>query len=99
MDTSVAHREEVSLSSPNAKAQANLRRSEQYPSVSYGYKYVMAVTNDQQDQQSMSGVFANARNVLITGGTIVSPCCSYVCDFHIYCMNRMFSPLMLVESR
>ena len=79
---SVAHREEISLSSPNAnlKAQANLRRSEQNPSVSYRYKYVTAVTDDQQAQESMSGVFANARNVLITGGTIVGLSCSYVCD-------------------
>ena len=72
---SVTHREEVSLSSPDAKVQA---RSEQNPSVSYRYKYVVAVTDDQQAQQSMLGVFANARNVLITGGTIVSLCCSYV---------------------
>ena len=84
---SVAHREEIPLSSPDAKVQA---RSEQNPSVS-----VMAVTDDQQAQQSMLGVFANARNVLITGGTFVSLCCSYVCDFHTYFMNRMFSLLML----
>ena len=47
----------------------------------------MAVTDDQgvqQAQQSLSGVFANARNVLITGGTIVSLGCSYVCDFGTY---------------
>ena len=76
---SATHRDEISLSSPNnAQAQANLRRTKQNPSVSYRYKCVMAVTDDQQAQQSMSGVFANARNVLITGGTIVSLCCSYV---------------------
>ena len=72
---SVAHREETSLSSPSAKAQANLRKSEQSFSVSYKHKYVVALTDDQQAQQSMSGVFANARNVLITGGTFVSLCC------------------------
>ena len=80
---SVAHREDISLASPNAKAQADLRISEQNPSVSYKCKYVVAVTDDQevqQAQQSLSGVFANARNVLITGGTIVGLSCSYVCD-------------------
>ena len=75
---SVAHPEDISLASPIA--QANLRISEQNPSVSYRYKYVTAVTDDQQAQESMSGVFANARNVLITGGTIVGLSCSYVCD-------------------
>ena len=68
---SLAHREEISLSSPNALAQAKATRSEQNSSVSYGYKYVMAVAKDQQIQQSMSGIFANAENVLITGGTFV----------------------------
>ena len=43
---SVARPEEISLSSPNAIAQADLRRSEQNPSVSYGYKYVLAITDD-----------------------------------------------------
>ena len=95
MVASVAHREETSLPSPSAKAQANLNRSEQNFSVSYKYKYVVAVIDEQQAQQSMLGVFANAQNVLITGGTFVSLCCSYVCDFHTYFMNRMFSLLML----
>ena len=31
----------------------------------------------QQAQQSMSGAFANARNVLVTGGTFVRLCSSY----------------------
>ena len=75
---SVAQREEISLTSPDTVAQVNIRRSEQNSSVSYGYKYVLAVTNDQQAQQSMSGVFANAQNVLITGGTFVSLYCSCV---------------------
>ena len=52
-----------------------MRRSEQNPSVSYRYKYVVAVTDDQQAQQSLSGIFANAQNVLITGGTMVSLGC------------------------
>jgi hypothetical protein len=43
---SVAHPEEILLSSPIAIVQANLRRSEQNASVSYGYKYVLAVTDD-----------------------------------------------------
>ena len=72
---SVAHREGISVSSPNAIAQAKLKRSEQNPSVSYRYKYVVAVTDDQQAQQSLSGIFANAQNVLITGGTVVSLGC------------------------
>ena len=99
---SVAHREDISLASPNANAQGNLRISEQNPSVSYRYKYVVAVTDyqqPQQAQQSMSGVFVNARNVLITGGTMVGLSCSYVFDFLTYCMNRMFSLLIPVECR
>ena len=79
---SVAHPEELSISSPEVIAQANLRRPEQNPSVSYGYKYILAVSNDQQAQQSMSGIFANAQNVLITGGNfIVSLYYSCVFDF------------------
>ena len=94
----LAHQGEYLLSSPNTIAQANARRSEQNPSVSYGYDYVLAVTDDCQAQQSMSGVFANARNVLITGGTFVSLCCGCVCDFGTYSMNRIFCLLRLVET-
>ena len=65
--TSVARREEISLSSPNVIAQAN---SEPNPAVSFGY-YVLAITNEQQAEQAISGIFANAQNVLITGGTII----------------------------
>ena len=68
---SVALHEEISLSYPNTIAQVKERRSEQNSSVSYGYnKYVLAVTDDQQAQQPMSGS-ANAQNVLITGGIFV----------------------------
>ena len=87
---SATHLDEISLSSPNAQAQANLRRSEQNPSVSYRYKCVMTVIYDQQAQQSMSGVFANARNVLITGGTIVSLCCSYVWFPYLFYEQNVF---------
>ena len=96
----VAHRGEISLSSPspNAVAQSNFQRPEQNPSVSNGFKHVVAITDDQQAQQSMSGIFANPQNVLINGGTfIVSLCYSCVSDFGIYSINRMFSPLILVE--
>ena len=53
--------------------QANLRRTnpEQNLSVSYQYKYVLAVIEDQQAQQPMSVSFANAQNILITGGTFI----------------------------
>ena len=95
---SVARREEISLPSSNAVVQVDVRRSEQNPSVGYGYKYVLAVTDGRQAQQSMSGIFANAQNVLITGGTFVSLCYSCVSDFGTYSMNRMFSPPILVES-
>ena len=46
--TSVPHPEEDSLSSSNFEAQANLvyTKSEQNPSVSYQYRYVLAVTDD-----------------------------------------------------
>ena len=97
---SVAHREE-NLLSPNVVTQANsvYTKLEQDSSVSCWYNYVLAVTDVWQAEQSMLGVFANARNVLITGGTIVRLCFSYVCDFYTYSMNRMFSLLVLVESR
>ena len=88
----------VALSSPNAIAQAKVRRLEQNSSVSYRYKYVLAITVGQQAQQSMSGIFANAQNVLISGGTFVSLCCSCVYDFGTYYMNRTFSPRILVVS-
>ena len=82
---SVAHPEENPLSSPN-------------PSVSCYYIYVLAVIDDQQTQQSSSGFFPNAQNVLITGGTfIVSLCCSCVCDFITNPTDRIFSLLILVE--
>ena len=42
----------------------------------------LAVTDDQQAQQSRSGLFVDAQNILITGGSfIVSLCCSCVSDF------------------
>jgi hypothetical protein len=48
----------------------------------------------------MSGIFANANNVLITGGTFnVSLCYSSILDFGTYSMNRIFSLLILVECR
>ena len=99
---SVAHPEENSLSSPNLLAQANLR-TEQNPSVSYYYKYVLAVTDDWHNQQSTSGIFTNAQNTCITGGsfTVVSLCCC-VYDFGTDSTDRiisMFSLLMLAESR
>ena len=41
---------------------------------------LLAVTDDQQTQQSRSVFFPNAQNILITGGsfTAVSHCCSYL---------------------
>ena len=103
---SVAHPEENSLSSPNVITQANLAftNSEQNPSVSYRYKYVLAVTDVWQAQQSTSGILANAQNVGITGGTftvVVSFCCC-IYNFDINSTDRIisiFSLLMLVESR
>ena len=93
---SVAHPEEKSHSSPNVVVQAN---AEQNPSVSHRYQYVVAVTDDRQSQQSMPGIFANAQNILITGGTfIVGLCCSCVCDFGTYSLYRIFCLLILVET-
>ena len=68
---SVAHPEENPLFSPNVITQADLvyTKSEQNPSVSYLFKYVFAVTDDWQTQQSTSGIFTNAQNTRITGGT------------------------------
>ena len=75
---SVAHPEENSLSFPNVITQADLEytKLELNPSVSYLYKYVLAVTNDWQTQQSTSGIFTNAQNTRIIGGTftVVSLC-------------------------
>ena len=99
--TSVAHPEENSLSSPNVITQANL--VEQNPSVSYLYKYVLAVTDDLQAQQSTSGFFANSQNICITGGTftvISFHCCVY--DFSTNSTDRIISissQVMLAESR
>ena len=102
---SVAHPEKNSLSSSNIMTQANLvyTNSEQDPSVSYWYNYVLAVTDVWQAQRSTSGILANAQNVGITGGTftVVSlRCCVY--NFDINSTNRIisiFSLLMLVEVR
>ena len=102
---SVPHPEEISLSSPNVITQANLvhTKSEQNPSVSYLYIYVLAVTDDLQAQQSTSGFFANSQNICITGGsfTVISFCCC-VYDFSTNSTDRIISIsslLMLVESR
>ena len=76
---SLAHPEENSLSFPNVIPPADFVyvKLEQNPSVSYLYKYVLAVTNDWQAQQSKSGIFTNAQKPRITGGTftVVSLCC------------------------
>ena len=104
-EPSVAHLEKNSLSSPNVITQADLvyTKSEQNPSVSYVYKYVLAVTDDWQAQQPTSGIFTNAQNTHITGGTFtVVGLCYCVYDFSTDSMDRiisMSSPLMLVESR
>ena len=102
---SVAHPEENSFSSPNVITQADLvyTKSEQIASVSYLFKYVFAVTDDWQTQQSTSGIFTNAQNPRITGGTftVVSLRCR-VYDFSTDSTDRIISissPLMLVESR
>ena len=102
---SIAHPKENSLSSPNVITQADLvdTKSEQNPSVSYLFKYVFAVTDDWQAQQSTSGIFTNAQNTRVTGGTftVVSLRCR-VYDFSTDSTDRIISissPLMLVESR
>ena len=102
---SVAHPEENSFSSPNVVTQPDLvyKKSEKNPSVSYLFKNVFAVTDDCQTQQSTSGIFTNAQNTRVTGGTftVVSLCCC-VDDFSTNSTDRITSipfPLMLVESR
>ena len=102
---SVAHPKDNSLSSPNVITQADLvyTKSEQIPSVSYLFKYVFALTDDWQTQQTTSGIFTNAQNTRVTGGTftVVSLCCC-VDDFSTNSTDRIISissPLMLVESR
>ena len=76
---SVAHPEENSLSFPNVITQADLEytKLELNPSVSDLYKHVLAVTDDWHTQQSTSGIFTNAQNTRIIGGTftVVSLCC------------------------
>jgi hypothetical protein len=54
---SVAHQEENPISSPNA--------------VSYCTNIFLAVTDNQQLQQSGSGFFANAQNTLITDSSFI----------------------------
>ena len=103
---SVAHPKDNSLSSPNVMTQADLvyTKSEKNPSVSYLFKYVFAVTDDSQTQQTTSGgIFTNAQNTRVTGGTftVVSLCCC-VDNFSTNSTDRIISissPLMLVESR
>ena len=102
---SVAYPKENSLSSPNVITQADLvyTKSEQIPSVSYLFKYVFAITDYWQTQQSTSGIFTNAQNTRVTGGTftVVSLCyCFY--DFGIDSRDRIisiFSLLTLAENR
>ena len=98
---SVTHPEENSLSASNVATQANLMytESEQNLSVSYLYIGSQPVTDDWQAPQSMSGIFANAQNILITGGNFtVSLHCS-ISDFATYSTIRIFSLLILVECR
>ena len=64
----MAHLEENSLIT---QADLVYTKLEPDPSVSYLYKYVLAVTDDWQAPQSVSGIFANAQNILITGGTFI----------------------------
>ena len=74
---SVIHLEENFLSSPSAIMHANLRctKPEQNPSVSTGTNMFLAVTDDQQAQQSMSVFLPNVRNIHITDGTFVVSLC------------------------
>ena len=85
---SVAHPEENSLSSPNVVAQ---------------YVSGLAVTDDSQVQESTSGIFTNAQNTHITGGsfTVVSLCC---CVYYLGTNSTdriisIFSLLKLAENR
>ena len=57
---------------PSAKIQVSTEL-EQNPSVSCLHHLSLAFADDSQVQNSGSGFFANSRNILITGGTFVSP--------------------------
>ena len=104
---SIAHPEpeENSFSSPNVVTQTSFvyTESEQDPSVSYYYKYVLAVTDDSQIQVSTSGIFTNAQNTRITGGSFTVVSLRYcVYDFGTDSTDRIisiFSLLMLAENR
>ena len=77
---SVIHPEENFLSSPSAIMHANLRctkpeQKKQNPSVSTCTNMFLAVTDDQQAQQSMSVFLPNVRNIHITDGTFVVSLC------------------------
>jgi hypothetical protein len=70
----VAHPEGTSPSSSDATMQANFGSSEleQNSSVNCFHTIFSAFADDQQAQQPVSGLFPNAQNILITGGTFVS---------------------------
>ena len=66
-----AVRSVLSPSSPDSIMQA-ASESERNPSVSCLYHLVLAFVYDLQTRDSGFGLFANARNILINGGTFVS---------------------------
>ena len=60
------------------------RESEQNLSVSSLNRLRLAFADNRQIQNSGLGVFANAQNVLITGGTFVSLSCGLYTQLIIY---------------
>ena len=67
---SLATHSPLSSSSPDTIMEVS-RESEQIFSVSYLNCLPLAFADNHQIQDSSSGLFANAQNVLITGGTFV----------------------------
>jgi hypothetical protein len=76
---SVVSRSPLSLSSPDSIMQAALEL-ERNPYVSCLHRLFWAFVDDLQTriQDSGSGMFPNARNILITGGTFVSHLAGYI---------------------
>jgi hypothetical protein len=70
----IAHLEGTSPLSSDATMQANLGSTEweQNPSVNCLHIVFSAFADDQQAQQPVLGLFPNAQNTVITGGTFVS---------------------------
>ena len=85
-----------SLSLPDAIMQVS-RESEQHFSVSWVIHFPLALLTIEKKKDSGSGIFANAQNVLITGGTIVVvslSCGPYKQLIYVYISTIFYLPIL-----